>query len=332
MTHRTRLDHRSVGEEDGCPPTHGTARQQWSAWLGALLILFRAADAPADDKKPPGPKPAAKGVVGTLFVVGGGSLTDVLRDRFLELAGGPEKARLVVIPTASHKADPDRLQQMRSYAYWAPLVASGKIKSLVFLHPRVAEQANDPTFVKPIREATAVWLGGGDQSRLMAAYKGTLVEKELHALLERGGVIGGTSAGAAVMSDVMIRYGNPIAEVGPGFGLLRGFVVDQHFAQRNRLARLLGVLAKFPQHLGMGIDEQTAAIVSGQSMTVMGTNHISICFPAPDGQKNQVKVYNAGDRVDLNELTQALTALTRPASAKDSPSPRPATSQDKGVR
>lgn len=332
MTHPTRLDHRSDGDRDGCPPTHGTAKLHRSAWLGAFLISLMSSDVRADDKKPPGPKPPARGIAGTLFVVGGGPLPDLLRDRFLELAGGPEKARVVVIPTASHRADPDRLQQMKIYAYWSALFTAGKFRSLAFLHPRSTQQANDPEFVKPIREATAVWLGGGDQSRLMAAYKGTLVEKELHALLKRGGVVGGTSAGAAVLSDVMIRSGNPVAEVGDGFGLLRGFVVDQHFGQRKRLARLLGVLARFPQHLGLGVDEQTAAIVSGQSVTVMGRNHISICFPAPEGQKNQVKVYNSGDQIDLDELTRALTALTKPASAKDSPSPRPSTPQEKGVR
>src|SRR5206468_722813 len=103
-------------------------------------------------------------------------------------------------------------------------------------------------------EATAVWMGGGDQSRLAAAYRGTAVERELKNVLRRGGVIGGSSAGAAVMSSIMITGGNPEAQVDTGFGLLPGFVIDQHFHNRNRLARLRGVLAKNPEYLGLGID------------------------------------------------------------------------------
>ena len=114
------------------------------------------------------------------------------------------------------------------------------------LHTRLREKANDPAFVKPITEATAVWLGGGDQVELVAAYRGTVVEREFQALLKRGGVIGGTSAGAAVMSDVMIEGGNPKADVGRGFGFVTNAVVDQHFLRRSRVNRLIGVLSARP--------------------------------------------------------------------------------------
>src|SRR5206468_6934717 len=104
----------------------------------------------------------------------------------------------------------------------------------------------DAAFVKPLTEATAVWFGGGDQNKIMEAYRGTLVEKELHKLLQHNGVIGGTSAGAAIMSDVMIAGGNPVAKTGKGFGFVTHAVVDQHFLKRDRGERLMGVLAKHP--------------------------------------------------------------------------------------
>src|SRR5207244_2058174 len=118
--------------------------------------------------------------------------------------------------------------------------------SVVILHTRDRKQADDAKFCEPLDAATAVWFSGGDQSRITAAYKGTLVEKKLHTLFARGGVIGGTSAGAAVLSDVMITGGNPKATTAAGFGFLPGFVVDQHFVKRDRKARLVGVLDAHP--------------------------------------------------------------------------------------
>jgi len=277
----------------------------WSITLVAALVCCPAGFAAPPDLSA---APAAKGTkvaTGSLVIVGGGRLPDGIRDRFLELAGG-EKARLVVIPTASQLAESGRLETLTSYAYWSGFMKAHRVASVVFLHTRRPEQANDPAFVKPLTEASAVWFGGGDQSLLTAAYKGTAVEKEIRNLLARGGVVGGTSAGAAVMSDVMIRSGKTVAEVGTGFGFVSGLVVDQHFEERNRLARLQGVLAKYPRLLGLGIDEQTGVVVQGQNITVLGKSHVLLCFPAPESKKPQVKVFAEGARIDLTEVTQTL--------------------------
>ena len=107
--------------------------------------------------------------------------------------------------------------------------------SVQLFHTRSREQANDAEFVRPLTEATGVWFGGGRQSYLTEAYLGTEVERQLKALLDRGGVIGGTSAGAAVMTRVMITGGRTTADVGQGFDFFPGAVVDQHFLKRNRL-------------------------------------------------------------------------------------------------
>ena len=144
---------------------------------------------------------------------------------------------------------------------------------------------------------------------------GTRVETELRKVLLRGGVVGGTSAGAAVMSDLMICSGNPVAVVGEGFGFLPGVVVDQHFHERNRLARLVGVLTKHRDHLGIGIDEQTGVQVQGEVVTVLGKQNIHVCLPTPKDEKCEVKDFAAGDRLDLAELYRALATIPTPTTA-----------------
>src|SRR5207302_11043322 len=182
---------------------------------------------------------------------------------FLKLAGADQE-RIVLIPTASDAAHQGDHQAL--IAAWEKRTKA----PIHVLHARDRAMANDPDFVKPLRAATGVWLGGGDQAKLADAYRGTLVEKELHELLRRGGVVGGTSAGAAVMSKLMIVNGPIIAKLGEGFGFLPGIIVDQHFLKRNRVNRLIDVLSKHPGWAGLGIDEQTAVIVQGRTLTVVG--------------------------------------------------------------
>jgi len=243
---------------------------------------------------------------GALVIVGGGNLPDAARDRFLELAGG-RKARLVVIPTAS--GDIDSGEVAPSYLFWR----SQEVASVELLHTRNPQQANDPAFVKPLESATGVWLGGGDQSRLTAAYQGTAVLRELRKVLERGGVIGGTSAGASVMSSVMITGGTTHAELGSGFGLVPGMVVDQHFANRNRMGRLLGVLPRHPELVGVGLDESTAVVIKGPTLSVLGAANVWVCLPASPALPVSVQRLRSGDQIDLAGLTQTLIARNHPA-------------------
>jgi cyanophycinase len=234
----------------------------------------------------------------------------VVRARFLELAGG-KKARLVIIPTANGKAD--HLELLPSYAWWRSQPAA----SVKFLHTRERAKADDPTFAKPLTDATGVWFSGGDQSRLLEAYQGTLVEREVRKVLSRGGVIGGTSAGAAIMSAVMILGGDPMARVGQGFGFLPGFVVDQHFENRHRQERLLNVLARYPQYLGLGIDEQTAVVVTGRHLTVLGNDHVCLYLSATGGQKANMQHLNPGQEVDLASLSRTTFARVQQSATRD---------------
>ena len=227
---------------------------------------------------------------GALVIVGGGGMPDGVRDKFMALAGG-KAAKVVVIPTASEAADRRAEEEgyLQPWRKYAPA-------SLVPRNPRSREPADDPNFARPIAEATAVWFSGGDQVKLVAPYRGTAVEREMRALLKRGGVIGGTSAGAAVMSDVMIEGGYPRADVGRGFGFLTNAVVDQHFLRRSRVNRLLGVLADRPNLIGLGIDEGTALVVEGEKWSVVGRSYVLACEVDKDGRPARFESFGDGDR------------------------------------
>lgn len=228
--------------------------------------------------------------VGSLVIVGGGGMPDSVRDKFMALAGG-KKAKIVVIPTAGEDADKKSAEEgyLQPWRKYTPA-------SLTLLHTRSRDKANVPAFSKSIDEATAVWLSGGDQVRLTEAYRGTAVETALKALLKRGGVIGGTSAGAAVMSDVMIEGGNPKAIVGRGFGFVSSAVIDQHFLKRSRVNRLLGVLADRPKLIGIGIDEGTAFILEGERWSVLGRSFVLVCEVDKDGKPWRFESFSQGAR------------------------------------
>jgi cyanophycinase len=227
---------------------------------------------------------------GSLVIVGGGGMPNGLRGKFMALAGG-KAAKLLIVPTASRSAD----RKEDDEGYLSPWRTYSPA-SLSLFHTRSHDRANDPAFVRPITEATAVWFGGGDQTELIAAYRGTAVEREFKALLKRGGVIGGTSAGAAVMSDVMIEGGNPKAQVGRGFGFVTNAVFDQHFLKRNRINRLLGVLSDRPHLIGIGIDEGTSFILQGDRWSVVGRSYVIACEVGKDGKPVRVESFADGDR------------------------------------
>ena len=278
--------------------------------LTACLYLLTPS-LPAQEKIE-APKEPAAAIKGALVIVGGGTMPDSVIQAFVKLAGGP-KAELVVIPTASAAADKDTAEA--TIALWKKRGA-GQVR---VLHTRSRDRANDADFVKPLTTATAIWLGGGDQNRLVDAYQTTLVEKEMRRLLERGGVIGGTSAGAAVMSKVMIAGGAPPAKLREGFGFLPNGVVDQHFLKRNRIDRLLDVLQRQPGWFGLGIDEGTAAVVKGSTITIVGNSMALVCHRSTADRAASCRVLHAGDEADLIELSRnALQRVPKAADVKKS--------------
>ena len=245
---------------------------------------------------------------GALVVVGGGRVGADVVSRFVELAGGPERARIVVIPTAG-EADiyPDDwpgLQQLQNAG----------VKYITVLHTRDRSIADSNDFVAPLRRATGVWIPGGRQWRLVDAYLGTRTHRELERLLDRGGVIGGTSAGASIQASYMVRgarSGNTIV-MAPGyetgFGFLRNTAVDQHLLARNRQDDMLQVVSRYPHLLGIGLNEGTAIVVRGDTADVIGESKAA--FYNTDAANPRIYFYlTHGDRFDL----AARRALPRPA-------------------
>ncbi len=145
------------------------------------------------------------------------------------------------------------------------------------------EDAENPSALEAIEKATGVFFTGGDQARIISRIKDTKLDEAIHKRYQEGIVVGGTSAGAAMMPDMMIVEGdsttNPrfeVVEMGPGMGFLPGVVIDQHFSQRGRLGRLISALAQQPAILGFGIDENTAIAVSDNQFEVIGEGVITV--------------------------------------------------------
>lgn len=236
---------------------------------------------------------------GTLVIVGGGGGQAIMK-RFIDLAGG-SAALIAVVPTAgdaeSYGNDWSGLRSFRSLG----------ATNLVVIHTRDRAVADSEAFVEPLTRARAVWFGGGRHWRFVDSYLGTRTEREFARVLDRGGVIGGSSAGATIQGSYLVRgarEGNHIM-MAPGyeigFGYLRNAAIDQHLIARKRENDLVPVVKKHPELLGIGLDESTAIVVTGDTFEVMGASKVAIYDPrrtVPDGERFYYFL-NAGDRFDL---------------------------------
>lgn len=212
---------------------------------------------------------------GALVIVGGGRVGPEVYGRFIELAGGAEEARLIIVPTAGGD---------RAYTD-STVTASWKrrgVKNVKMLHTYDREAADSEEFVKDLREATGVWFNGGRQWHLTDIYINTLTCEEFHKVLERGGVIGGSSAGATIQGSYLVRgapEGNHIM-MSPGhevsFGFLKQSAIDQHIDRRNRWTDLYEVIKRYPELLGIGLSERTAIVVQGDRFEVVGPGKVAI--------------------------------------------------------
>ena len=218
---------------------------------------------------------------GTLFIVGGGEQPKELVQAFVDLAGGSH-ARIAVVPTAteqSAEAGKEKVDDLRGYGAQAFVVDVSRA------------QAQSDSVVKLIGTATGIWFGGGDQVKLADSLVGTAALRAMVARYQAGAVVGGTSAGAAVLSDSMITgnqkrpdadsvgyYGDEFPniargaiQISKGFGFITNAIVDMHFIRRERANRLLEAVLERPSLLGVGIDEGTAVRVDPDgTWTVLG--------------------------------------------------------------
>lgn len=196
--------------------------------------------------------------------------------RLLQLAGGPD-AHIVVISTASSLGEAATDLYGEVFGRLGADHVSG-------LHPLTRAEANDPAMAAALEDASGVFLTGGNQLRLASVVAGTGLAHAIEAAHRRGAVVAGTSAGASALAGHMMAFGasgatpkHRMAHVSLGLGLLPDLVVDQHFEQRTRLGRLLSVVAQSPSLIGVGLDEDTAAIVHGDhTLEVIGRGAVTL--------------------------------------------------------
>lgn len=216
----------------------------------------------------PSQEPAAEAAPrpGLVVAVGGGGTPPEVIAHVVALAGGAD-ARVLVLPQASATSDGEGSADM-----WREHGAG---------EASVLADLGAPDAAARIAAANVIWMPGGVQSRLMERLKEHALDDALRAAHARGAIVGGTSAGAAVLSSVMIsgapepsalRSGAMPALV--GLGLVPWAIVDQHFVERDRLARLLTAVLDHPELIGVGVSEGTAALIDGLSITVMGRGHV----------------------------------------------------------
>jgi len=222
---------------------------------------------------------------GHLIIVGGGRRGPEIMQRFIQLAGGPS-ARITIFlmaTSAANEVGPELEQEMRSLGASTAVALNMK-----------REEADADSLLRIVETSTGVWFSGGDQTRHTAALKHTKMERLLHSLYRNGAVIGGTSAGAAVMSSMMITgderrptrdssFNTIEAEnivTAEGLGFVDEAIVDQHFVRRRRHNRLISLVLEHPSQLGIGIDEGTAIWVKpDRTFEVIGENSVLVFDP-----------------------------------------------------
>jgi len=242
--------------------------------LSALAVLVLVSGDPASSQV----------TRGRLFIIGGGKRPPEMMRQFIDFAGGPARARIVVIPNASSEPETTGMEQVAQFRK----LGAASVRCLYLRH----EEAMKETSARMLDSATGIFFSGGDQSILTRDLLHTPAHRKLLSLYVDGAVIGGTSAGAAVMSEVMItgderlnkdstnafvfiRQGNIVTT--EGFGFVRTMIVDQHFLRRKRNNRLISVVLEHPKLVGVGIDEATAVIVQPDSiLSVTGEGSVLI--------------------------------------------------------
>ena len=248
--------------------------------LFSVVLLILTGAAAATQSQPPEYGPAS----GTLVIVGGGSMDGTgIVEKFIELAGGPAK-KFIIVPTAGGNRRQDgTLQEYKEPDVVATWLKRG-LTNVKMLHTHDPKVADTEEFVKELRTADAVWFNGGRQWNIVDSYAKTLTYREFHKVLERGGVIGGSSAGATIQGEYLVRGDTSGADVmmtaepnhQEAFKFLRGAAIDQHINTRNRWDHLIPVIQKYPKMLGLGLSEGTAIIVKQDTFEVMGKWKVAV--------------------------------------------------------
>jgi cyanophycinase len=262
---------------------------------------------------------------GTLIIIGGGGIPKGLIEQFVEFSGG-DKSRIVILPTAIPDPIPER-------SGFAEMLKQLGAKKVTVLPGRTREVVESDEYLEALRNATGLWFGGGRQWRFVDAYLDTKAEALMHDVLRRGGVIAGSSAGASIQAEYMAR-GNPLGNLDimaegyeRGLGFLKGAAIDQHFTQRGRQRDMTQLVDKYPQLLGIGIDETTAIVVQKSIAKVVGKH--DVCFydrkkPKQEG-KADYEIVRDGGSYDLVKRR-----IIDPGAPKEKPKPKDAEPKSNG--
>lgn len=253
---------------------------------------------------------------GCLIIIGGHEDRDPKGERAIlrEVAKHVHGGKLVLATVASHRPE-------GYFDDYEKAFADLGLGDLVELYVEERSQAGDREKLSVLDDAAGIFFSGGDQLRITSQIGDTGIEAKVRALYERGGVVAGTSAGASVMSETMLVKGTSKEthrigdlHMSPGMGLMRDVIIDQHFAERGRFGRLIGAVAHNPRVLGLGIDEDTAAMVQGDVFRVIGSGavyvvdgtDVSYCNVAEASSESalsmhdvRVHVLSNGDSFDL---------------------------------
>jgi cyanophycinase len=245
---------------------------------------------------------------GTLIVIGGAEDKEQNPDILRYIADRVDGGTLVIMTCATE-------EPQEAWERYRKVFTKLGVTHLEHVDVRDRELALDPKLSEPIARARGVFFTGGDQLRITSHIGNTPVYERISKLLDRGGIVAGTSAGAAVMSETMLVEGESdntprigdIARMAPGFGFLHGVVVDMHFSERGRMGRLLGAIAQNPRVLGIGIDEDTAMIVRSDCVEVLGSGAIWIVDGANAGSSN-VTEGSSDETLSIENVTLHLLA------------------------
>lgn len=257
-----------------------TTQKYVQALFACLMLCIAAFVAPAVNAE----VNIEKHKRGSLIIVGGGDTPYTIQKRFVELAGGAGRARIAIFPMAATEYDEEADEVLAEFTWLGA--------ETVILNMN-REQAQSSSMDATLSGFTGYWFLGGDQNVLAASLLGTRALRTIEFQYERGAVVGGTSAGAAVMTATMLtgerrtasgrinEDPNAVAlrstEVTLGFGLLPGAIIDQHFSRRSRDNRLVSAVLDHPQLLGVGIDEETALVVRPDGRwEILGNGHVKI--------------------------------------------------------
>jgi len=257
-----------------------TRRGMFVAASAAVVALTLFPMRPAAQEAPPEYGPGK----GTLVIVGGGATEGTgIVEKFIQLAGGND-AKFVIVPTAGGNKNADgTLHEYKEADVIGPWLKRG-LKNVTMLHTADPKVADTEAFARVLRDANAVWFNGGRQWNIVDSYANTLTYKEFHKVLERSGVIGGSSAGATIQGQYLVRGDTSGADVmitaepnhQEAFKFLRKVAIDQHINTRNRWDDLIPVIKKYPDLLGIGLSEGTAIIVTGDRFEVVGKWKVAV--------------------------------------------------------